>query len=297
MPSPVFSDIGRKPTVTLSFDQLEPDLQAHDVGSPQIIVCWDTFIPGGNPEKGLSKEEYALLKPVIEEEGLKSCRRYNLEEGKIKQSFYKLPGRLLVLYPTVVQFHYILDFCGKVDPDCRLGADEVSPRWYLSVPVKIGHLQNFDYSYQATLHSENTVTLVDTTDFSVAMYRSFIQILIITLLIELAVAACYCQGRLGYPGNSVKCWIRFVSAVIISNLLSLHINHFLIFAMIPSFIRALLIAELIAIVSEAIVIKALNKEMISWSHAIGVAVWMNLISLLWGSVLLWPIYESSYGFV
>jgi hypothetical protein len=293
IPSHVFPDIGRKPTLTLSFSQ--DDLPMQDAGWASIIVCWDVFIAGGDPEGAISEKNYALIKPFIASAGIRSCRLYRIEEGKIKQWFYELPGRLLVLYPSYEYYHYLPEYSRHIEPDRPLVEEDISPQLYLSENVRIGRSHNFDYWYQVTLHSDHTATLIDTTPYSTAYtYQSLIQVLIVTLLIELAFAVLYFEVHVRCTSNRVKCWIRFLSSVCIANLLSLSANHFILFRLVPSYIIALLIAETVAIVSESIVIKNVNKNVISWSFAMKLSVWMNLISVLLGTYLILPILESLY---
>jgi hypothetical protein len=144
-----------------------------------------------------------------------------------------------------------------------------------------------------TLLGDHTAALKDTTPyFSAYRFQSFFRILVVTLLLELAFAAFYFLIRFHGRRDPTNRWMRFLASVCVANLVSLPVNHFVVFAMIQSYSTALLAAESIAIVSESIVIKKINQNALPWSSAVTLSFSMNIISVVPDIFLMpsWSVY-------
>lgn len=136
---------------------------------------------------------------------------------------------------------------------------------------------SFDSSYEATLNSDGSANIYETTSL-VKKYdiSLFIKALIITLIIELLVALIY-LSRTKLPK-------KILISVLVGSLITLPIVWF-IFPMIKIISLVILLSGIFAIVFEAYFIHYLNKQAITLKKSFVLSIMINLASLIIGGFI------------
>lgn len=148
--------------------------------------------------------------------------------------------------------------------------------------------ENFSSYYEATLLPDGTIEIEETTSFLLSdaaiLVRMFMVALVLTLLFELPtyffLLSLTETARQKYSEKKK----RILSTVFLANVISLSIVWF-IFSLMGDSLQLIILAEIFAIIFEAIFITFLNKTILSIGKALILSLVANLVSFFVGGFI------------
>ena len=148
--------------------------------------------------------------------------------------------------------------------------------------------RHFHSEYQLDISSDGSARITDVTPFFNAHdIITFLLALLITVILELLVAAIFCSIK-KIPKQ------RVLQLVLFANLISLPIVWF-VFPILVDTLVVILFAEVFAVVVEAYFVHALAKTAISLAQSFPLSVIMNLVSFVCGGIIFFIVASLSVG--
>ena len=254
----VLADLGPKPSITFQIMDVE---QFRKDGS---MLCYDGVIAGAVR----IGSDWELVKGQL---GDKVHCKYCLpgpHEPNCGNWFYSLPTKVWVLTPIngtpVMRAAEITN--QDHGPRKLYGPAELNAR--------AGVLQQ-KYSLDLTDGKLSVVNITPIIDAQTGM--SFLIALAITLILEGIVAAAYIV-------ITKKSW-RILLTTVIGNIASLPIVWFGAPLLFSDAATALIVSEITVFIAEAVLLRQVNKETLSWFTALLLSAGMNIASIMIGGIL------------
>lgn len=156
--------------------------------------------------------------------------------------------------------------------------------------------KNYSSRYEATLLPDGTIEIEETTSFlqsdAALLMKMFMAALVLTLFFELPIYFILLSLTEPARQKYSKKKKRILSTVFLANVISLSIVWF-VFSLMGDSTQLIILAEMFAIIFEALFIKSLNKAILSIGKAFVLSLVANLASFFVGGLifllLLWTI--------
>lgn len=265
--STAHADLGDKPDISIEISKDGKELQ------DEVIICTDTFMAGRQSlfhERELKDYEYIQkLRDRHEEEVYESC--FYAEGPRFQSWVYGPPERIAIIYPV-----------HGSDESPQPIKEDVDPKIYEFEDINSTTTEIFgsDYHYKVNINTDTDSIDVNTVQpgRTASSITQFIILLIVTILIELAVAWIYLHRK----EISTRTLYSVLGANIVSYPLLFILSPMFVFGSFP---LGLVVGEIMVIPLEAFLIWKFSRGKIDLNSSIVLSVVINLVTFLTGEAI------------
>lgn len=244
------ADIGRHPSLTLNIKKNGKTIR------DDAAIIHNGFVVGGRERVTEHSGVYSYTENFFDSE--EYVEYFFWKVNKRTEFYNQLPEQIIILYPVDRDFNFY---------------DAHSFNAYKSAPLHYAPFV-YDHVYEANLNEEGSITLIPILPSLKPMVA---KVFALTVLLELITAFIYLSFK--------RISFKILVSVIIGNLITLPIIWFLIPLFMSVIIFSFLLSEAVAVFTEAVVIRIMNKKYFTFPQSLQFSLLINVISAVIGGFL------------